>query len=81
MKKATPHHQQLSLQLDAASNPSICSGTVVPKSVSLAKSDLTGVSTCGPSVVLDFQSVRSKRQASEEASLYRRILDSVRHIG
>lgn len=35
----------------------------------------------GPAVVYDFRSAVVKRKESVHASLYRQILDSVRHIG
>lgn len=34
-----------------------------------------------PAVVYDFRSAATKRKESTHASLYRQILDSVRHIG
>jgi hypothetical protein len=76
MDKATPHHpqQQLSLELDAAAARSTKEASVDP----IVQEVKAGSAT---SVVLDFQSARSERIASKDASLYRRILDSVRHLG
>lgn len=82
MKKATPHHQQLSLHLENVGKPiADSSDQVGSEGASPAIVDPSNRSSGSPSVVLDFQSVLSKRQASDQANLYKRILDSVRHIG
>lgn len=85
MKKMAPNHPQLSLPFDTASQTesasypgSDSSGQTVAAVAEMPKSSAS-------TVILDFQAVFSKRQAttnaSAEAGLYRRILDTVRHIG
>jgi hypothetical protein len=43
--------------------------------------DLVADVKASPAVVYDFRSAMTKRKESTHASLYRQILDSVRHIG
>ena len=43
--------------------------------------DLVADVKASPAVVYDFRSAMTKRKESAHASLYRQILDSVRHIG
>jgi hypothetical protein len=85
MKKMAPNHPQLSLPFDSDPQPESAS---CPGSDSSGQTVATEAVKSEPndsSVILNFQAVFSKRQAatnaSTEAGLYRRILDTVRHIG
>ena len=71
--------QQLSFSFDE----SIERQTVVslaPAQVVSAQ-DMVSDVKASPAVVYDFRSAANKRKESTHASLYRQILDSVRHIG
>jgi len=76
--------QQLSLTFDKPEGQSRQAHEAVSV-VSERASSSIGISTsAGPlatAAILDFQSVAAKRSATKQASLYQRILDSVRHIG
>lgn len=75
MDQATPP-QQLSFVFDASEcQPDVSSG-----STSVADSTSAN-STESVAVVYDFRAAVIKRKESVHASLYRQILDSVRHIG
>lgn len=67
----TTQPQQLNLSFEAPAE-----AVTLPASPSVAEKLMTSVA-----VVYDFKSAAAKREASTQASLYRQILDSVRHIG
>jgi len=54
--------------------------SLVSASASLVQVSETGAKG-SPAVVYDFRTVAAKRKVTAHASLYRQILDSVRHIG
>lgn len=54
--------------------------SLAPAPVVAAQDAVTDVKA-SPAVVYDFRSAVTKRKESTHASLYRQILDSVRHIG
>lgn len=86
MKTATPNHPQLSLPFDSESQAE-SSSQMRRDEYKEATSQVNVPSSIGhasPAVVVDFQTALSKRQTASqtaEAGLYRRILDTVRHIG
>ena len=77
----TTQPQQLSFSFEA---PMVAA---MPAVVSLAATqvatsqDLIEDVEARPAVVYDFRTALTKRKESAHASLYRQILDSVRHIG
>ena len=75
MDKATPP-QQLSFVFDAFDRQSNVSLGTVPSADSAGRNSAEPVA-----VVYDFRAAVIKRKESAHASLYRQILDSVRHIG
>lgn len=54
--------------------------SLAPAPAVAAQDSVTDVKA-SPAVVYDFRSAATKRKESTHASLYRQILDSVRHIG
>lgn len=75
----TTQSQQLSFNFEEP--------TTQPKVVNFAAAQMANTSElvadvkASPAVVYDFRSARTKRKEATHASLYRQILDSVRHIG
>jgi|GWRWMinimDraft_6_1066014.scaffolds.fasta_scaffold02429_1 hypothetical protein len=78
MEKLT-QPQQLSFNFEEPSTPH---AVVSLNPVSLvAQQESTEGPLASPAVVYDFGTALTKRKESAHASLYRQILDSVRHIG
>lgn len=75
MDQATPP-QQLSFVFDASDRQSDVSSEPAPVADSTSANSAESVA-----VVYDFHAAVIKRKESAHASLYRQILDSVRHIG
>lgn len=79
--------QQLSLSFDLSPLHSALSeaqlSSVVPTYETVHSTNLETMSQSMPHAakVIDFRFEASKREALKQASLYRQILDSVRHIG
>lgn len=75
----TKQPQQLSFSFEEpTSRQTVVS--LVTAQVAVAQDSVTDVKA-SPSVIYDFRSAAIKRKESTHASLYRQILDSVRHIG
>ena len=78
MEKLT-QPQQLSFNFEEPSTPQ---AVVNLNLVSLVAQQESAEDSVGsPAVVYDFRTALTKRKESAHASLYRQILDSVRHIG
>jgi hypothetical protein len=78
MEKLT-QPQQLSFNFEEPSTPQ---AVVNLNPVSLVAQQESAEDSVGsPAVVYDFRTALTKRKESAHASLYRQILDSVRHIG
>lgn len=78
MEKLT-QPQQLSFNFE---EPSTSHAVVNLNPVSLVAQQESAEDSVGsPAVVYDFRTALTKRKESAHASLYRQILDSVRHIG
>ena len=78
MEKLT-RPQQLSFNFEGPSTPQ---AVVNLNPVSLVAQQESAEDSVGsPAVVYDFRTALTKRKESAHASLYRQILDSVRHIG
>lgn len=78
MEKLT-QPQQLSFNYEEPSTPQ---AVVNLNPVSLVAQQESAEDSVGsPAVVYDFRTALTKRKESAHASLYRQILDSVRHIG
>lgn len=78
MEKLT-QPQQLSFNFEEPSTPQ---AVVNLNPVSLGAQQESAEDSVGsPAVVYDFRTALTKRKESAHASLYRQILDSVRHIG
>ena len=78
MEKLT-QPQQLSFNFEEPSTPQ---AVVNLNPVSLVAQQESAKDSVGsPAVVYDFRTALTKRKESAHASLYRQILDSVRHIG
>lgn len=75
----TTQPQQLSFSFEEPTANSTVVSLAVVQAVALNE-PVTAVPE-GPAVVYDFRSAMVKRKESVHASLYRQILDSVRHIG
>lgn len=78
MEKLT-QPQQLSFNFEEPSTPQAVANL---NPVSLGAQQESAEDSVGsPAVVYDFRTALTKRKESAHASLYRQILDSVRHIG
>lgn len=74
--------QQLNLSFEAPPlQQSIPQVEFTPTMASPSDPTISSAATVDSAVVFDFRSEVSKREESSRASLYRRILDSVSHIG
>lgn len=76
----TTQPQQLSFSFEEQSTTHQKVVSFASAQVVAAQDPVTDVSA-SPAVVYDFRSAANKRKESTHASLYRQILDSVRHIG
>ncbi len=77
--KTTTQPQQLSFNFE---EPTVRQTVVSLASASALSVQASQGDTKGsPAVVYDFRAVAAKRKETVHASLYRQILDSVRHIG
>jgi hypothetical protein len=75
----TTQPRQLSFSFEEpTTHPTVASFTAAHVATT---QDLVADVTPSPAVVYDFRSALTKRKESAHASLYRQILDSVRHIG
>lgn len=75
----TKQPQQLSFPFEEPTSRQTVVSLVTPQ-VTVAQDFVTDAKV-SPAVVYDFRSAATKRKESTHASLYRQILDSVRHIG